>query len=740
MFRLTAVLIATLFTIQSCSFEESSNDLTLPEPDSDMVTTAISIGPECVAGAESQRVSFAHLSDLHANFAMQKRKFEKLKSFYQTAKKNNPYTLFTNAGDDYEKGSVTEAMSSGVAVKEAIFAMEFDIRTVGNHDFAWGTEQLLEYVNDPHAKVLATNTKYIGDQSLSFDAYDFVEAQVGCVKVGFFGMVSLPWNELDETYDGQFLPEVLNDFSYQQISEKVIKHYRTRVDILVFISHLGVVEDGFLADSTLGIDLILGGHSHSGIIEQTVGDTLVIQPDFYANGISLIDVDFNLQTQQIDGVSHQSYATADMQEFDTELAVALDNIADKYAKQRFDIVAYSEFDANELTVNQVSLDAVLQQVEVDAVLLNSSLVWTPWLSGGLSQQSFYSAYSVERQKSNTPGFNAIYTVSVSGADLKKMQVQQPEWLFKANTPIEDEGQYQVAIHKGAALSPLAFFSQDISYQSTPEFISESWQILTGYGKYRTSECKFIDSDNTIFPCQSTDYVLFDFNSPTSPWLASEGEGQLDGFTPNQNWFVPSKYIVSPEESAVPQANNQTGNILSFDGFSQEQGYILSHSLAANGDVQQDNKLAYYSLLFDLYVPEANHDWLAILQTNLLNNDDAELFVHQDITQGIGGGLYFSGIEFNSWKRIAIVVNANSGIEKTDVYVEGVLLGSIEHEDLRWAIESSFLLFTDNNAETRSGFVDNILLVNKPLTEAEILRFGGAEQVMSPAMLPTGINE
>ncbi|GHB62482.1 hypothetical protein GCM10008107_09450 [Psychrosphaera saromensis] len=732
--------------IHSCTFDNEAGDVSIPDTLTDFSTTNITIGPDCDASTGSQTISFAHLADLHANFAMKERKFEKLKYFYQQLKEQNPYTIFTNAGDDYEKGSVTEVLSSGKSVKEAIFAMEFDVRTIGNHDFAWGTAELLEYVQDPHAKVLASNTKYIADDGATFAAYDFVQAQVGCVNVGFFGMVSLPWNELDETYDGQFLPELTNDFSYRDISKEIILNFRSQVDILVLVSHLGVVEDGFLADSILGIDLILGGHSHTGIVEKTVGDTLLIQPEFFADGISQIDIDFDLVTQTITSISHQDHNTSDMEDYDLELAQTLDTIADKYAKERHDIIAYAEFDADNTSLANVSLDAIYDvmradnETSVDIVLLNPNLVWTAWDAGGLSKQDFYNAYNVERQKSDTPGFNSIYRTSITGANIKKMVTQQPLWLYKGVTELDDETAYTVALNKGPAINIPAFFTDDIEYVSEPEFFDENWQVLSDYGVRRTAACVYIDNDNTVIDCIKTEHVLFDFNSSSNPLEASEGVGEMTAY-PSSSYSIASDDINTPAAYSIAAANDSSGNVFNFDVFTEDQGVKLSHILEPNGYLSSDNKLSFYTLVFDLYVPSSENEWLAILQTNLLNTDDADLFVHKEGTElEIGSTRYFSGILFNTWQRIAVVVNSNAVEGKTNLYIDGALVGTITHADERWAIESSFLMFADNTPETSSGFIDNILLVNKPLSDAEVQLLGSAKQIMSTSGLPIGLNE
>ncbi|MDZ7684858.1 MAG: hypothetical protein U5O39_07470 [Gammaproteobacteria bacterium] len=60
----------------------------------------------------------------------------------------------------------------------------------------------------------------------------------------------------------------------------VVRAMRPQVDLLIALSHLGHEEDKQLARTVPGIDLIVGGHSHT-LVEEPVriGDTWVVQAE-----------------------------------------------------------------------------------------------------------------------------------------------------------------------------------------------------------------------------------------------------------------------------------------------------------------------------------------------------------------------------------------------------------------------------------------------------------------------------
>ena len=83
------------------------------------------IGEQCNDTASNQTVRFIHVADLHARFGFKEQLFSRIRSYYDKAKLENPNTLFSNGGDDYEKGTVAEQTSQGLATVEAIKAMAF---------------------------------------------------------------------------------------------------------------------------------------------------------------------------------------------------------------------------------------------------------------------------------------------------------------------------------------------------------------------------------------------------------------------------------------------------------------------------------------------------------------------------------------------------------------------------------------------------------------------------------------
>jgi len=219
--------------------------------------------PACDKAARVQTLTFLHVSDVHAHYNPDSggsSPLAQIRGFYERIRQENPFTLLTDAGDDYEKGSIAEVLSKGRTTRQVVRAMGYDVRTIGNHDFAWGLEELLAFSRDPTSIVFASNIELaVGQTGLPPGLTDYRALTLGCVRVGFFGLVSKPWNEKGEQYNGSYFPELRADFQYVEKARKIIDRHRREVDLLVLVSHLGVYQDTRIAEQTEGIDLIHGG-------------------------------------------------------------------------------------------------------------------------------------------------------------------------------------------------------------------------------------------------------------------------------------------------------------------------------------------------------------------------------------------------------------------------------------------------------------------------------------------------
>ncbi|MBU1546635.1 MAG: metallophosphatase, partial [Proteobacteria bacterium] len=389
--------------------------------------------------ATTQKISFVHVADVHAHYnpvSGGSSPVARLRGYFEQVRRENPYTILTNAGDDYEKGSIAEEISHGAATREIVKAMQYDVRTIGNHDFAWGIDELMAFSRDPSAIVLASNTKMTagnaGGQSGRQPGWtDYAVLRVGQVKIGFFALVSKPWNEKDEQYDGDFypgMPELRSDFNFVDIARDIIAQHRGEVDLLVLVSHLGVEEDARLARETQGIDLILGGHTHAVMSEPLrVKDTAIVHAGANAENIGRFDIEYDLQKRCI---RHSAFSLIPNREGETPVDEATDRevrkILHDYQGALSEGFTRLSADQSSGEMAMLAARAAVEILEVDAAFVGLHAVRKEWRRGNLTRQDVFDAFPVEREPAGTPGFTSLYRLQVTGEDLARVKAAMPE--------------------------------------------------------------------------------------------------------------------------------------------------------------------------------------------------------------------------------------------------------------------------------------------------------------------------
>ncbi|MBH0022002.1 metallophosphoesterase [Pseudoalteromonas sp. SWXJ133] len=700
------------------------------------------VGPTCDANATEQSIRFVHVADMHARFGYQEQYFSRIKAYYKKVLSESPHTLFTDGGDDYEKGTVAEQISQGLASDETVKLMAFDLRVLGNHDYAWGPEKLLEFSQDNNAVVLASNTRFEGEKNQKFGGVDFAKVQVGCITFGVFGMTSVPWDELDKPIEGDPIPDFIKQFKmswkWQQIAQSIVSQYSDDVDYMIMLSHLGKGTDVEIATNVPGIDLVLGGHTHGGedFIELD-NNALVIQPDFYARGVTDLNLIFNTANKTLSSYDYQHVDTRTSIEPDEETKLAIDEIMGRYAPDADTEIAISENYPSDFEVAGITALATKHSSSINAALLNPELVQKRWTPGTVTQEDFHKTFYVERQPSNTPGFNSLYQVTVTGTDLNTMIASQPDWFVLKPEDIQVTTNYNVALFKGAALNPDLFFSSVTFNDVKP--IAEAWWLLDQYARFRTTQCLHLDTDTQLNACQDVaNITTWNFDDPTNPLTPDSGPSVLSYFDPeNDGWGPEDTRYETTTALDIADLTDGPSGVMAFTDHSPTEGFKIELNTQANGDFASEGMVSDYTLVMDLYWPSEGKDiYRAIIQAETVNysEDDADIFI--DPTGGYGQSTfksgYFGATEPEKWHRVAFVFYTAPTNGVFEVYIDGELAGVKEFGEIdkRWALDKAVLLFTDNNYETVPGYLNALLYAGRAMTRGEIKSMGAAQQKLT----------
>lgn len=189
--------------------------------------------------------------------------------------------LLLDAGDAIHGTNVVN-LFGGLSAIEVMNTVGYDAFTLGNHDFNYGQDVLLERMADAKFPFLAAN---VTTESGSLLGYSALIQEVDGLRVGIIGVI-------DEETPVLTHPKNVEGLVFHdpiEIASSLAKRLRGEVDLLIALTHIGYANDVELAKAAPEFDVIVGGHSHT-ILEDAVdvGGVLIVQSHEYANNLGFL--------------------------------------------------------------------------------------------------------------------------------------------------------------------------------------------------------------------------------------------------------------------------------------------------------------------------------------------------------------------------------------------------------------------------------------------------------------------
>jgi len=188
--------------------------------------------------------------------------------------------VVTLSSGDFVQGEFIGGFSKGSYLIDIMKNVGYDAVTVGNHEFDYGIDRLKELLGYLGTdKVTCAN--FINTDTRKSVYAPYIIKKCGAKKIALVGVVS-PATMVTDYYafkEGETtLPYDISDSqTVSQVQEAVNDARLEGADYVVLLSHMGDIKDPdcelyaiSLINQTTGIDIVLDGHTHSVIPEQTV--------------------------------------------------------------------------------------------------------------------------------------------------------------------------------------------------------------------------------------------------------------------------------------------------------------------------------------------------------------------------------------------------------------------------------------------------------------------------------------
>ncbi len=315
-------------------------------------------------------------------------------------------TLLLAAGDMIQ-GNNWANLFKGKSSIELLNAMKFDAMVVGNHEFDYGQRVLQERIKEAHFPVLGANVR--GLPGLK----PYVIKKVGGVRVAIVGVVTA-----DTPVSTN--PANVAGLSFSAPEAAVVETLKAlcgKADLVVVLSHIGYPEDRVLAQKVPGIDVIIGGHTHTRLEKPAVvNHTIIVQAWEHAKALGVLDLTIK------DGkIVNSEGHLEDIEPQPGREDPRVQRLVAKYAQQvnaRLDQpVGETESDldgekvrSRETNLGDLVADIMRQAAGADTALVNGGSIRTSIHRGTIQAKDIYAAL---------PFDNYVVSIRLTGRQLRE---------------------------------------------------------------------------------------------------------------------------------------------------------------------------------------------------------------------------------------------------------------------------------------------------------------------------------
>ncbi|MBA9026702.1 5'-nucleotidase C-terminal domain-containing protein [Peribacillus huizhouensis] len=299
---------------------------------------------------EDYKLSLMHTNDTHSHVELVAKRATTINEV--RVRKSEP--LLIDAGD-VMTGTLYFNEFQGKAELKFMNDIGYDVMTFGNHEFDQGSSNeghqwLVDFIKEAKFPFVSANVDFSSDKL--FDGlqeigtysdnpedgkiYNGIIKEVNGEKVGIFGLTTAETVEISSPKDISFK-------NYIEEAKNSVKAFKELgINKIVAVTHLGYNDniefdnDLELAKQVDGIDVIIGGHSHTLLEKPTVVSegkaepTIIVQTGEYNNYVGTLDVKFDKNGKVI-GQAGKLLSVKERAE-DPTTAIALKPYADKIAE------------------------------------------------------------------------------------------------------------------------------------------------------------------------------------------------------------------------------------------------------------------------------------------------------------------------------------------------------------------------------------------------------------------------
>lgn len=401
------------------------------------------------------KVIFLHINDPHGQID----NFPKLAAYVAMVKKNNPNVFLVCAGDIFSGNPVVDQYSQkGYPIIALMNACGFDAMTLGNRDFDYGQEFLAARMQDAVFPILGANIQVVDGLIPEPIPYINLKTENG-LNIGVLGLVQV--NSESDIPDTNLANIAGIKFSEPFFAVNNYEFLENECTMLVGLTHLGEETDKQLGRQVGGLDLIIGGHSHTQIDNpRSSGNALVVQAKSFLQFLGRVDI--TLENDKVKQIEGQLIDFANLTEIDRQMQDMVDNFNNNAEWKRIIGSAPVPISGKD-ELGSLMTDAMCKVHELDIAFQNNAGIGLTSLERDITVDQMYElepcgnevirfdmtpaeirtliAYSCREKTIDLQVSGITYTVKLTGDLIKEVEL-----LDINGRPLDENQIYQVGMN------------------------------------------------------------------------------------------------------------------------------------------------------------------------------------------------------------------------------------------------------------------------------------------------------
>lgn len=384
-----------------------------------------------------KKITLLHSNDMHGDFEAEKVDdslvggISHLSGYIEKVRRNEENVLYAVAGDMF-RGSVIDSEFKGVSTIDIMNALGPDVVTIGNHEVDYGVAHLLFIEKCAQFPIINANLFIKSNGVRLFTPCIVIEC--GGARILFIGVVTKEVMAMAKSDD---VGALIDTAAAAKEVGRICNTYNSEdIDLTVLLTHIGFEEDKKLAKllkPEWGVDIIIGGHSHT-LIEkpEVVNGIPIVQAHTGTDAIGRFDLVIDKDRDCLDSYT---WELIDITDKTAPRNPQIERIISKYKEvtdakynrviTRFNSELTHPERNRETELGNLFADIFKESLGIDIMLLGSGSIRSDYMGPIITYGDLVTAF---------PYDDEIYMLEVTGAQLRHMiKYMQRDEAFTGHT-------------------------------------------------------------------------------------------------------------------------------------------------------------------------------------------------------------------------------------------------------------------------------------------------------------------